>query len=786
MLEGYTPVPIEHFGGLITMWPPAMLDVSLMSEALNIRFNLASVSQREGITRALTNPNALNGVPYGFTGILDYVSLAGTQAPLLFDVAGNLMVETPAGSGTLANVPALSPLAATAGALMNGAAAYGRSYLAFSDGKLPLGQSALYGGTAGKFQAVTIDAPPSGTTMTNSATAGNIAPGTRWGVVLFKDSAGTITAPSPPFSFNGAGLNTPPPAPQLTVGLTGSSFSTLPAGTYYVVLTYQSAAGETVASPESQIVVPTAPSGDAYYLGIVWPTTPPPSVTNWGVYASLASGAETLQGYFGVGSSGIFITAPITTGGAPPPGTGTGGLELTVANVPTGPAQVVSRILAFTVAGAGQAGPYFYIGADQTVNGVNETATIIPDNTTTTASFNFDDAFLGSQVATNIENQFRCIQLPNEVGVAYSVTTDRLVWWGEGESIFRVSDVATPGNYYGDTGFFQVNVNDGQRCTNCFEFRNQLFAVKENGLYLVTPTQGDPDTWNIQCIAPTVGTPGARSIAVGRDLAIIVHRTGAYTFDGGPPTWITNELIGYGPDNPGVWERINWKYEHLIWVQLDEEQKVVRIGVPLDGATSCSHILKVDYKDGWDTSLRFSAISGRYHYAPGRRWSIDEIPAAQAVRVQRPLALSPVPPDRRLGQSQILLAAQGAGFVGYIDPAANTDFGQPFNWTWTMGAASAAEVAKQMRQGLETIGAVQVRATGSGNVALDAIPSAGGPVNFANFGLTSPGKGDFTGLALVTSETTAIRFRNVGIATIDLSALYVFAKPFWSMRPGLT
>jgi hypothetical protein len=785
MLEGYTPIPIEHFGGLITMWPPEMLDASLMTQALNIRFNLASVSQREGITRAFANPNALNQVPYGFTGILDYLSLSGTQAPLLFDIAGNLMVETPAGSGNLKTVVPTAPLVATVGAQMNGAAVYGRAYLGFSDGKTPSGQPGLYDGGTRTFQAITIAAPPAGTTMANAVTPGNIAAGVRWGVVLFQDTAGTITAPSQPFSFNGAGLSTPPPAPQLTTELTGSGSSTLPAGTYYAVLTYKSAAGETVASPEAQIVVPPAPTGDAYMLGVIWPNVAPPGVTDWGVYVSLASGAEKLQSYFAVGSSGVFLSTPITTSGAAPPGTGTGGLELTVSSVPTGPAQVAKRILAFTVAGAGQNGPYFYIGASQTVNGVNETATIINDNVTTTASFNFDDAFLGSQVATNVENQFRCIQLPNEVGVAYSVTTDRLIWWGEGQSIFRVSDTALPGNYYGDTGFFQVNVNDGQRCTNCFEYRNQLFVVKENGLYLVTPTQGDPDSWNIQCVAPTVGTPGARSIAVGRDVAIIVHRTGAYIFDGGSPTWISNELIASAPDKPGLWERINWAYDHLIWVQLDEEQKVVRIGVPLDGATACSHILKVDYKDGWDSSLRFSAISGRYHYAPGRRWSLDEIPAAQAVRVYRPLPLSAVPPDRRLGQSQLLLAAQGAGYVGYVDPSAVTDFGQPFNWALSTGAVSAAEVAKQMRQGMETLGIVQIRASGTGNIAVDALPNASAPVNIANFALTTPTRGDLTGLALVTSEASGLRISNVGPATMDLSALYLFAKPFWAMRPGI-
>lgn len=89
-----------------------------------------------------------------------------------------------------------------------------------------------------------------------------------------------------------------------------------------------------------------------------------------------------------------------------------GGANLT--NIPTGPSNVVQRLLAFTASG----GSNFY----------NVPATMmINDNTTTSLSVDFTDTILLS--GTSMDYLFSQIELPEQLGVvAYS---ERLFWWGE-------------------------------------------------------------------------------------------------------------------------------------------------------------------------------------------------------------------------------------------------------------------------------------------------------------------------------------------------------------------
>ena len=661
MLQGYTPVPIEHFGGLITSWPPEMLDASLLVEAQNLRFTQSEAASREGLTRAFALPQA-----GALGGLLDYARLDGTEQPLLYDAThGTIYVESPAGSGDLALADPGSPFPVPANAVWNGVSAFNRAYFAFGDGAQGLAAPGSFDGA--NLDPVTIAGPATAIAPADAAAAGNVAAGVRHVLVLFRTRAGSLS----------------------------------PAGL---------------------------------------------SQASW---------------------------------------TAAGGKQATVANLPLGPVNTQARVVAFTVAGGSSAGPYFYIGATQTVDGVTGTSTLVEDNATTTATFNFDDAFLAA--SNDCTDQFRAITLPNVAAAAFSQTTQRMLWWGDPAqpAVVYCSQPSDAGVYYGDTGFFQVEEGSGLRVTAVFEFRNQIYAALDRGLYLVTPNNGDPATWDIQQISPGIGVCGARGVAVGNGFCVLVHRTGAYQFAGGEPVLISGELLGPAPDRPGLWERINWACQDQIWVSIDHEDKCVRIGVPLDGAAICSHILKLSYLDGWDTCIRFSPFTARYHYFPGRRWSLDTIAASQAVRVRRPLALGAAPADRRLALSQLLLAASGAGgVVHYIDPDATTDNGQPFNFVLRTGAISAAQLLRQNRQGMELVGLVQMRARGSGSVQLAAVADGGAPNVFLQAALRSAPDGDFSGLALAQGEAVGLRITNAGAAAaLRLQALYAFAQPVWALRP---
>ena len=78
----------------------------------------------------------------------------------------------------------------------------------------------------------------------------------------------------------------PPPAPVLSTVVSGANA----ARTYYVKITYTSAAGETTASAESSIVVP------ANSVMVVTSPAASGAATGYNVYVGTASGAEQLQG----------------------------------------------------------------------------------------------------------------------------------------------------------------------------------------------------------------------------------------------------------------------------------------------------------------------------------------------------------------------------------------------------------------------------------------------------------------------------------------------------------
>ena len=85
-----------------------------------------------------------------------------------------------------------------------------------------------------------------------------------------------------------------------------------------------------------------------------------------------------------------------------------------VTNIPTGPSNVVQRLLAFTASGGAT---FYQVPATMTIN----------DNTTTSLEVDFTDTILLSGVS--MDYLFSQIELPNQLGVvAYA---ERLFWWGE-------------------------------------------------------------------------------------------------------------------------------------------------------------------------------------------------------------------------------------------------------------------------------------------------------------------------------------------------------------------
>lgn len=649
MTAGYTPVPIEHFGGLVTIWPPEMLDSSLAAAATNVRFTRAGIGSREGIT-------PLSKLVGTVAGLAALPLAAGGEQALALDATGQLWQEQQPATGTFARIAAGQLGSAPAGKTMRAAAAYGRTYMAF--GSLAgAGAPLSYDGT--NLDPLVTLSPTAAPEPQDSPSPGNVAAGQRYVVVLYKLRNGSLSV-----------------------------------GTPY-------------------------PGG-------------------W---------------------------------------TAAGGKQTLVGAIPTGPANVVARIVAFTVAGGSSDGPYFYIEETQTVNGVSETSTVVADNSTTSATFNFDDAFLSSSLQA--DDQFRGVAPANECGVFYSPSLDRMFFWGEDLSTLRASAPGDAGLYYGDAGFVSVGPNDGQHLTAMFEWRGGVYVAKERKLYQITPNSGDPATWDLSLISPTVGCCGPDALAVANDFVLLASPLGAYLWQGGLPQLVSDELLGPDAAQPGLWERVNWQQAASIWVHHDGETQTVRVGVPLDGATTPSHVLKLSYLDGWERSLRFSAFTARYHYFPGRRWSLDEIAASCCLTWQRNVSPGGIPADRRDEARQIALAG-GTG-ISIVDAGAATDAGEPFLAHWASGAVSAAERLEQERVGIELLGLVQLRARGEATTAMSlSALTTDGAKEFMRPAL-GPDVRDHAGLALAAGAS--VRLELLATGAWEVIALHGYSRAWLPVAP---
>jgi hypothetical protein len=104
------------------------------------------------------------------------------------------------------------------------------------------------------------------------------------------------------------GLQNPFAAPSVTVDTTSGS---LPAGKYFVVYTTYNSSGQTAASPEASVVLPSPGT-----ITVNMPAVPP-GAAGYKIYISTSAGAETGQGTT-TGSAAFSLSIPLVAGPAPP------------------------------------------------------------------------------------------------------------------------------------------------------------------------------------------------------------------------------------------------------------------------------------------------------------------------------------------------------------------------------------------------------------------------------------------------------------------------------------
>ena len=466
------------------------------------------------------------------------------------------------------------------------------------------------------------------------------------------------------------------------------------------------------------------------------------------------------------------------------------GFALYMANIPVGPSNVINRTIGFTVADGTNAGPFYYIPSATTSAGISMSATVIPDNTTTTALFNFTDEFLEGETSTDMTDRLRAVQPPAAVDVYYSPTIDRVVLTGvDGyASGHYISLAADSESYYGDTSPIQVANGNGQKCICAREYLGTLYSLKERSGFVISPTATDPSTWSVQQRWEGVGPCGPRAVCVTNEFLLFVHRSGvyAYTPSSAQPELITKEI-------PEFWSTVNWDVQETIWCCVDEENKEMRIGLPTGTATAPNLCLTMNYLEGMAGPIHFSEYAGKEMAMGGaRKWSVDDIAGYGAVRCERQLAAN-ASTFGSFRQSQILIASSSPdGTVQAITPGVYNDNGEGIDCQYetvcdpgNMAVSMLGGVsANAQGQGLMHVSVMAARSFVTSSGGGEQGPVATREIKLQPFRLSPENWKGYSGGARGQNERFRCRFTNgkTPDAWFGLKYVNLFSRPLFSGR----
>lgn len=490
-----------------------------------------------------------------------------------------------------------------------------------------------------------------------------------------------------------------------------------------------------------------------------------------GAAPSAGSAIVAADGAAGLVNAGIYAIAVAyvtTTGFVTPPGpkiatvftptfyTAPGSKKISLSNIPTGPSGTAKRQILITKAGLDE---YFFLPS--TFGG------LINDNTTTTATLDFDDTTDLVDSADYLFDLLETISAP----LALQDYSARLCTAGERTypSIVRVSRPGEPEAFSNVDGACFISQDDGFTMRNLLVVRGTLYAWKNLGVYSIRDNNDVPTTWPVNPIDQNVNV-GVHGIAqffdmagirMARDWTLLADRAGILLFDG----IVRKPAITHNIDD--LWQTNNWAYFHKIVLVVDEQKHKIYCSFPSGSATENDTL-----------------IMGDYHMCPGNipetntiKWSKWQFfPTGSFIRPTE-IGMFGVPgidtvPTLKIG------SLDGTGKIWKLDPAATTDnniaiesFFETALFSWETGS-------------IHSFNAIQMRAIGSGVISIhafgiDSVLSAACPsITLAS----APGKEYLVRFNFNNIEKARFKFTTQGKMVISKVAIY--GKPVFTMRPA--
>lgn len=458
-----------------------------------------------------------------------------------------------------------------------------------------------------------------------------------------------------------------------------------------------------------------------------------------------------------VTSSG-FITAPgpsiFTQYTAP------GSFKIDVSSLPIGPSTTAARYILASksipaeIFNGDQFGYELFFVPDGLIN----------DNSSTTATIDFFDADLQESADYLIDN---LAQIPAGLGVG--VYNGRLILWGEDGNEFtvRASAVGEPESFSSISGFFNIDPSDAESgVRNCFEHRKSLIICTSNRLYQTSDNDSDPSTWAVNSIDKSVGTEcfGVVTVldarGVNTDRVWIASRPGLINFEG----YARKPELSYNIEK--IWQRINKAKFNLVQVVDDPIKHRILVSVPLDAATSISHILVGDYTECFTV---YGTIDEKKI-----KWDIWTLPD-NVVSIVGDL-------DSTTREPVYHFAIDNDTIVTMKDGLTN-DYGNAIPTPYFV-----TDLKFRIPGWIHHFGGLKFRVTGSGTFTIDLYPEDGYPssgTSITGLTLATAPNSEPDRLINFTNEKMAIK---CGVSLIDenyaVCRIDTWIRPIWLRRPS--
>lgn len=269
-----------------------------------------------------------------------------------------------------------------------------------------------------------------------------------------------------------------------------------------------------------------------------------------------------------------------------------GGHKVTISQIPIGPTGTIRRRIVATkstqtYSGDPLAYEYFFVPDG-----------IIDDNFTTQKDIDFFD----SQLLDSADYLFDILE-EISAGTFVSQYAGRLVVGGADgeESVVRLSKRNDPETFDAVEGFVVADPTEPGTVKNGTEFRNTFYIFKSIRCYVTSDDfQNEPIYWELVTVDKGAGTEphGISTLldakGTATDRFFVADRSGLLLFDG---YFHRPELTWKIQDD---WKRITKTSFDEIEVHSDSINQVLYIIVPLDGATTSTHIFFGDYSEGLD------------------------------------------------------------------------------------------------------------------------------------------------------------------------------------------